>query len=222
MALAGIAGAAGTGEFVVPTAQDVNDISDFGAGDYAFSFSIDESDLVYTDGIVTSLSGGKVLALYGLYSGTEYYTNGFIVNVDDGAITLSVGRGTLSGLPSGDSALLPSTDFSISSDGVSGGAFMTDASVPLTLNIGQEYVIKNVHSIDGRNVMQSVSIYEAGNNAALATVNYKGNMAGGGDDATSQTIAVWGNAAYNVAPEPTTATLSLLALVGLAARRRRR
>ena len=218
--MAGVAFADGTGEFIVPTAQDVVSSDDFGAGDYTFSFSIDKADVVYTAAeTVSSLKGGEVLALYGTYSGTEYYTNGYVLDVIDGAITLSVGRGSLSGLPDGTSPLLPTTNFSISSDGVSGGLFMSDTNVPLTLEINQKYVIKSTHSIDGRSVMQSVSIYKDGSNDALATVNYKGNMSGG---KSSTKIAVWGNTSYNVTiPEPATATLSLLALAGLAARRRR-
>ena len=47
MALAGVAMADGTNEFNVPT------LGNFYAGDYCFSFTIDEADVIYTDGMIT-------------------------------------------------------------------------------------------------------------------------------------------------------------------------
>ena len=211
IALAGVAGAAGTGEFSVSTAGN------FYAGNYGFDFTIGAEDVTYNDGIIVTLNGGTVLALYGTYSGTEYYTNAFVFGVADGAITLSVGRGSLYGLPNSNSSILPTTGYTFGSDSSApdSGVFK-NGDTPLTLSVGTTYHINNV-VIDG---MQNVSIFQVGGSSeALATVVYKGNMSGGN---TSTVMSVWGNTVYNVVPEPATATLSLLALCGLAARRRRK
>ena len=226
MALAGISFGAGTGEFVVPTAQEgLKTNQDYAPGNYTFSFTIDEADVTYTEGVITALNGGSVLALMGNYSANNYESNGYVLGVDNGAITLSVGRGAMGGLSTGDSAISPTTTFTISTDGVSGGMLMAD-NAPVTLTLGTEYTIVNEYTVDGRTINQNVSIYVAGSSEVLASVTYKGNMNGG---TSGSTISVWGNAAYNVVaqptsivPEPATATLSLLALAGLAARRRRK
>ena len=225
MALAGVSFGAGTGEFVVPTAQEgIAQSDDYAPGNYTFSFTIDEADVTYTDGAITALNGGSVLALLGNASNADYQVNGYILGVESGAITLSVGRGAMNNTFS-DGAIYTGTSFTINGDGVSGGKFVTD-STPITLTLGTEYTIVNEYTVDGRNINQNVSIYVAGSSEVLASVTYKGNMNGG---TSGSTISVWGNAAYNVVaqptsivPEPATATLSLLALAGLAARRRRK
>ena len=218
MALAGVAMAAGTGEFYVPVSPS-NHVDDFGAGNYSFDFVIDSTDVTYVENAITSLKGGSVLALYaGSYSGGSYYTNGFVLGVTDGAITLTVGRGTLSGLPDSTSPILSTTNLSISQyDYQNGGMFASADGTPITLQVGKSYTIVNVSEVVANDIKQNVSLYVTGESTALATVTYKGNMFG-----KANTISVWGNATYNVVPEPTTATLSLLALCGLAARRRRR
>ncbi len=221
MALAGVASAAGTGEFVVPTGGA------FAAGDYAFRFTIDEDDVTFTDSVITSLNGGNVLAMYGLQNTGNYYTNGFVLNVENGSITLSVGRGAYANLNS-SSAISSSTTYTIANDGVSGGKVMAGES-PLTLQVGTQYevvssleIVSNPQTWDpnAKDLMQTVTIFEAGNyDSPLASIEYKGNMNGGTANTAMQ---VWGNSAYNVTvPEPATATLSLLALAGLCARRRR-
>ena len=217
-ALTGAAFGAGTGEFDVPTAAN------FYAGDYGFTFCIGEDDVTRNESnVITGLTSGNVLALYaGSYSGSQYYTNGFVFSVSGGAITLSVGRGTLSGLPSETSSIQTTTNFTIGSAAEDGGAITTTEGAALTLEIGKSYTIKNVVNTGvGVTNNQNISIFETGSDTVLGTIAYKGNMHGGN---AQTTMSVWGNTSYDVArlvPEPTTATLSLLALAGLAARRRR-
>ena len=218
MALAGVASAAGTGEFVVPTGGQ------FAAGDYAFRFTIDEADVTFADDIITSLNGGNVLAMYGTQNTGDYHTNGFVLNVENGSITLSVGRGKYANLDSTSSAISSSTTYTL----LDGGKLMNGES-PLTLQVGTQYEVVSTLTIvdapqswdaNAKDFMQTVTIFEAGSyDSPLASIKYKGNMNGGKADTEMQ---VWGNSAYNVTvPEPATATLSLLALAGLCARRRR-
>ena len=218
MALAGVAMADGTNEFNVPT------LGNFYAGDYCFSFTIDEADVIYTDGMITGLNGGKVLAIYGVYSGDNYKTNAFVLNVQDGAITLSAGRGSLSGVANSTAPITANTNYTFGTD--TGAPDYDHSDVGLT--VGTTYTIVNQTVVSGTNGMQNISIYAGDFNSALDTLVYKGNMTGGN---ANTTMATWGNTAYNVAnavvpapsiPEPATATLSLLALCGLAARRRRK
>lgn len=215
MALAGVAAA--DQDFVIPTA------SNFYAGNYTFDFLINKNDVIYDDTHqITGLTNGNVLALYyGTFSGDEHYSNGAIFTVSEGVITLSIGRaGSLANAWNAATStpiLKSDTSFTISSDGQSGGMFVDSSSKPITIEIGKTYTITN--TVDTRqNNNQSVSLWVEGKDEALATVKYKGNMSGGNENTVITSVL---NATYTV-PEPTTATLSLLALAGLAARRRRK
>ena len=212
MALAGVAMAAGTNEFVVPT------LGNFYAGDYSFSFTINADDVTYnTEDAITGLNGGKVLAVYGQYSGTNYYTNAFVLNVENGAITLSAGRGSLNGIANADAAITSNTGYTF------GSGTSDSATSDYALTIGTTYTIVNKTTVVGTTGTQNISIYANDFSTPLDTISYTGNMSGGNENTK---LVTWGNSAYNVAnatiPEPATATLSLLALAGLAARRRRR
>ncbi len=79
------------------------------------------------------------------------------------------------------------------------------------LETGVVYTVSNV----GADQSQTVTLTGGDINS---TVNYAGNMNGGDADTT---MTVTFNQTFAV-PEPATATLSLLALAGLAARRRRK
>ena len=224
MALAGVAMAA-------PNDLGITTGANFYAGDYAFTFKVAENQLSADD---TS----DVLGLYyGSFDSAAYCSNGFVLNynVESGAITLSVGRGSMGTVGTAQNpSITESTTFSINGDGVSGGTFDT------TLVVGQTYTVINVMGT-GDNT-SNVSLYAGSLNyntdgwyswtevdgsavqvpaVALATVSYKGNMNGGNAGTTMVSV---GNSAYDiqVIPEPATATLSLLALAGLAARRRRK
>ncbi|MBR1981903.1 MAG: PEP-CTERM sorting domain-containing protein [Akkermansia sp.] len=209
MAMASVACGVGTNEFYVPTAGN------YFAGDYSFTFTINEDDLISQDGIITGLKGGNVLAVYGNYSTGNYQTNAFVFNVQDGAITLSAGRGELSGIASGTSPITSSTAYTFGTD----TAAPDYATSDFELSVGTTYTIVNKTVVSGTNGMQNISIYAGDFTTPLDTIVYKGNMSNGNENSV---IATWGNTAYDVIPEPATATLSLLALAGLAARRRRR
>lgn len=214
MALAGVAAA--DQDFVIPTADN------FYAGDYTFDFLINKDDVIYDDTHqITGLTNGNVLAIYyGTFSGDDCNTNGAFFTVSEGVITLSIGRGSLANAwdTATETPILKSdTSFTISSEGVSGGMFVNSSSKPITIEIGKTYTITNTVDTNETN-NQSVSLWVEGKDEALATVKYKGNMYGGNENTDITSML---NATYTV-PEPTTATLSLLALAGLAARRRRR
>ncbi len=214
MAMASVA--MGANELNVPVAGS------FYGGDYAFSFTVTADQL-------SSTNTSDVLAAYwGDYNGYGgYNVNAYVLSTGEnvGAITLSVGDGTMASWGAGDT---------ITADTVF--TQQRGASFTTTLNVGETYSI----ICDGANQKQTVSLYagslvydtdgwyqwteadgEAVKQAAvvLETVTYNGNMNGSASQMTSV-----GNAAYKVQllPEPATATLSLLALAGLAARRRRK
>ena len=214
-----------------PNDLGITTADNFYAGDYAFTFTVAENQLSAED---TS----DVLGLYyGSFNANAYYSNGFVLNynVDSGAITLSVGRGSMGNVGTAQNpSITESTTFSINGDGVSGGTFAT------TLVVGQTYTLLNV--VGSGDTTCNVSLYAGSLNynvdgwyswsevdgaavltpaVALGTISYKGNMHGG--DASTTMVSV-GNSAYGIQiiPEPATATLSLLALAGLAARRRRK
>ena len=215
LALAGVAAAAQ--DFAIPTAAD------FYAGNYTFDFLINEDDVIYdATHQITGLTNGNVLAIYyGTFSGNEYNTNAAFFTVSEGVITLSIGRGSLANAWDSTTStpiLKSDTTFTISNDNVSGGMFVNSSSEPITIEIGKTYTITNAVKTNETTNNQSVSLWVEGNDVALATVNYKGNMYGGGANTVMTSML---NATYTV-PEPTTATLSLLALAGLAARRRRK
>ena len=212
MALAGVA--LGANELNVPVGGN------FCGGDYAFSFTV-------TADLLSSTNTSDVLAAYwGNYNGHGgYNVNAYVLSTNEGAITLSVGDGTMANWGAGDT---------ITADTVF--TEQRGASFTPYLNVGETYSI----ICDGSDGNQTVRLYEgslvydtdgwyqwteadgeAVKQAAvvLDTVVYNGNMNGSAPQMSSV-----GNAAYKVQvlPEPTTATLSLLALAGLAARRRRK
>ena len=205
LALSGMAMAAAPNELGIASGGN------FWGGDFTLTFTLNEGALSATDTT-------DVLALYwGTFSTGEYYSNGITLTwSSDEAVALYIGDGSMGGVgSSADSAqITESTTFS----GSRGATFST------TLTMGETYTLKNVGG-DGN---QTVSLY-AGTDvtgAALGTVTYNGNMNGGNADTTMGSVV---NSQYAYVPtpapsvpEPTTATLSLLALAGLAARRRRK
>ncbi len=116
-----------------------------------------------------------------------------LTNTVDG-ITLGVGRGNGTTYYNGES---------ISTFGT-------------TLSVGTIYSVTSSGGSGGQNL----SLYEGADTTgtAIATLRYNANMTDGGASTIMNTSF---NKTFTI-PEPTTATLSLLALAGLAARRRRK
>ena len=198
MALAGVAAAAPNDLGIAPGGN-------FWGGDFTLTFTLNEGALSADDTT-------DVLALYwGTYSSANYNSNGITLTwASDDAVTLYIGDGAMSNV--GESADVAAISEATTFNGGRGATFTT------TLSMGETYTLKNV----GGNGNQTVSLYAGASatGAALETVSYNGNMNGGNADTEMGSVV---NAQYAVAvPEPTTATLSLLALAGLAARRRRK
>ncbi len=175
----------------------------FWAGDFAFTFTIDSLDDL--------TAGGELLAAYGVYSGSAYYTNGFeVVSSGDGFV-LTVGNGSLSGVADDNANITSSSAY----------AFVDDSTrydtTNVVLSFATTYTVKNV----GADQSQTVKLYKGED--LIDTLVYNGNMSGG-----NESTSIWsvGNSAYNVSPIPEPSVFGLLAGLGALAlvgtRRRRR
>ena len=199
MALVGAACAA-------PNDLNIAPGGNFWGGDFTLSFTLNE-------GVLGAGDTTDVLALYwGTFTDANYNSNGITLTwASDKDVTLYIGDGAMSNV--GDSADVAKITEATTFTGGRGATFNTK------LEMGKTYTLVNV----GGNSNQSVSLYSGLDTsvAALETVTYNGNMNGGNADTTMGSLV---NSQYAVpaVPEPTTATLSLLALAGLAARRRRK
>ena len=227
IALMTLAGVASANVYDVPTVST----DGFYAGNYVFNFTITEANVNYDEnGVITSLEGSPVLTYYyvTITNTDSPHANAFVLGVQDGAITLSVGRGGLADSWANNTYVIKAdTTFTFyvqnSSDVVSSGTFSTVSSdshttTPVTLQVGQSYTITNTVTAGATN-NQTVQLWITGSDTALASVTYTGNMNVGGTGNANPMIVVC-NSAYTIIPEPATATLSLLALAALAARRR--
>ena len=138
---------------------------------------------------------GTVLAFYrGNAINDSVGYNAIVLGGSDDALTLTVGRGKANNTVDNATDIGAGTTFT----------FTDNVTFTTTIQKGVEYTL----TVDGGDQAMTPTLSWDGGSETLAS--YKGNMNG--------------NAAlYSVAiPEPTTATLSLLALAGLAARRRRK
>ncbi len=197
LAMASVASAADY-TFTVPVKDK------FYAGDFSFQFMIHSADDV--------ASTGTVLASYYGVSSNDPDMNRFVLTKDaDGAITLTAGR-------------CDDTDNASTWYGNSEIDYVTFSA---KLEVGKIYTLSNVGNNqwnDGDVKWNNFSADWSGQAVTLTggsittpeTLHYRGNMNGSAEKMTTsfnQTFAV---------PEPATATLSLLALAGLASRRRRK
>ena len=210
MALAGIA----SGEAATTITAEFSDLprwaKNFHSDDYSLTFTL--------SGDFTLENSGTVLAAYW---GTEAMTstwgaNGIVLsNGTNGALTLTVGRGKLTGLDGTgweDYAVTTSTSFTFAGDKAANGnpssAVFTDA-----IQLGVTYTLSVT---GGEHAMTPTLSWSGGE---IKGVTFTGNMAGNPPEGKNIIASVNPG---KVIPEPTTATLSLLALAGLAARRRRK
>ncbi len=191
-AISGVA-AAEDYTFAVPTGGN------YYGGDFSFTFTIPSADLIGAD---------TMLAYYRPNSDSNNPdSNIFMLHNTDGAITLTVGRGDL----------MANGTFS---------AWYGSDNKTFTTTLQQDVV----YTISSKGADQSQTVTLSADGMTSESVNYAGNMNGGGNGGTNP-IVTYFNQDFAVKtseggsdniPEPTTATLSLLALAGLAARRRRK
>ena len=198
MALAGIACGANTIDAAfttVPTTEN-----NFWSDDYVFTFTLAEEYDIATSG-----------AVLGAYWGTQKNNNGddpglsanaIYLTENNGALTLNLGDGRLSSILGSTGTL----DYTISFTNGRGTSFSD-----VTIQKGVTYTL----SVGGASQSMTPTLTWDGGSATAAA--YNGNMNG-----YTATMNYGVSSGISTVPEPTTATLSLLALAGLAARRRRK
>ena len=194
MALAGVASAA--------TVWDDTTMApggNFYAGAFDFTFVLDEA-------LPTSTQ-----YLLGYYA-EPAASGGFAANVF--TLNYNAGNGLTLSLDRVDSVTLTDGDIS-SVNTIKNSSTFAGTSGAYVLGAGTY----TVDYLGGTNGSAAADLYLDGTKVASFTGGNH-NMNGGGPNGTA-TLNVKVNSAY-VVPEPTTATLSLLALAGLAARRRRK
>ncbi len=179
---------------------------DLFAGPFTLTFTLEETFAVTGD--------YDILAAYYQVNGSSYNVNAFQLN-SNGTLTLNRG-GALSATTLTNDVTTGTSDSS---------TFTIDGETAYTLGAGS-YTLKY---LGGTNGSAAADLYL--NDVKVASFT-GGNHNMNGTQQGGNTITLQTNDSYNVVatnypgmptiPEPTTATLSLLALAGLAARRRRR
>ncbi len=165
------------------------------SGDYTFTFTLLEN--------YTMEEFGTVLGFYrGSAINDTYGYNAIVLGGSDTALTLTVGRGCASDTVDDATGIDADTTFT----------FQDKATFTTTIEKGVEYTL----TVTGASGAMTPTLTWNGGTETLAS--YNGNMNG---NAAFTNVVNPGVIEITV-PEPTTATLSLLALAGLAARRRRK
>lgn len=205
IALMALAGVATAEDYTMQVLADVVAINDYDitaggnlyAGKFTLTFVIEEG---------TAVSGDyDIIAAYYQVNGGSYNVNAFQLNSDG---TLSLNRG---------GALSSTTLTNDTTTGTQDKSVFKSEGVAYTLAAGT-YTIEY---LGGTNGSAAADLYLDGVKVAGFT---GGNHNMNGAQNGGLTLALKTNDSYKAAmvPEPATATLSLLALAGLAARRRRK
>lgn len=186
---------------------------------YTFDFAIESSD---------DLHNGTVLALmYYSFSTGGDLVNGLKFQVDNvtQAITLFAGQGSMREAYNNQKQvpeISSSTVFTEGSAAERRSVFLDSDSVAVVLSRDIAYRVEATKGTFGTHEgWQSLTLSQInvdGTTTLLGTAGFNGNVNGGGGGTVAMNSLF--NSAY-MTPEPATATLSLLALAGLAARRRR-
>lgn len=186
---------------------------------YTFDFAIESSD---------DLQNGTVLALmYYTFSTGGDLVNGLKFQVDNEtqAITLFAGQGSMREAYNNQKQvpeISSSTVFTEGSAAERRSVFLDSDSVAVVLSRDIAYRVEATKGTFGTHEgWQSLTLSQInvdGTTTLLGTAGFNGNVNGGNGGAAPMNSLF--NSAY-MTPEPATATLSLLALAGLAARRRR-
>ena len=207
MALAGVAAAQTT---ITSTWVDLpNTVENFYSGDYVFTFMLDDT--------FTLADSGSVLGVYyGKNATADAGACGIVLGGTDGALTLSVGRGNTSKAPS-NAVVEVDTTFTFNTSYDSGNGNPNKITFANTIETGVLYTL----SVTGGNHNMVATLTWDGQTGTPESLAYSGNMVEGNKNQFMNYAKNNGIAVVSV-PEPTTATLSLLALAGLAARRRRK
>ena len=172
------------------------------SGDYTFQFTLNEQ--------YTIADSGSVLGFYrGNAVNDGYGYNGFVLSETNGVLTLTLGRGRANNTLAEGTGIGANTTF----------AFGTDASATnsVVFSTAIEKGVTYTVTVKGNDGIMTPTLSWEGGEEAL-TSGYKSNMNGN----AALTCVVNPGVALTIVPEPATATLSLLALAGLAARRRRK
>ena len=167
--------------------------NDFYSADYTLTFTL--------DALYTLEKSGSVLGFYrGSAVNDSHGYNAIVLGGSDDALTLTVGRGR---------AFAP-VDNATGIDAGTTFTFQDSVTFTTAIQKGVTYTL----SVAGANKAMTPTLTWDGGSETLAS--YNGNM--NGNAAITSAL----NPGTITIPEPTTATLSLLALAGLAARRRRK
>lgn len=195
MALAGMASA---------DIQDFDTLN-FGTGtfatDYSFSFMIEPTDSITDYGSIVAYYGGSnYQSTYGsnVFQIAEVTAEGST----EVTYTLTLGVGTMNG------GLTASSDIQKST----GVNYYRNKMFAEVLKTGVVYTVTGANGKD-----QSIDVTLSWEGGSETITGFNGNMNGNNGTTWSRV-----NDGYAVVPEPATATLSLLALAGLAVRRRRK
>ena len=203
MALAGVAAAATEVDTISASYTNLVRKGECYADSFTFTFTL-------TDDYSLEESGA-VLGFYrGSDPGNDYGYNAIVLGGSDDALTLTVGRGKASNTVNDATGISADTTFT----------FQDNYTFATTIQKGVEYTIsftlKEEPNQWGGIAGLLTPVLTWGDSGSESGTQYNGGMNG---DAAF-TVAV--NSGTITIPEPTTATLSLLALAGLAARRRRK
>ena len=170
------------------------------SGDYVLTFTLAQD--------YTLQHGGSVVAFYrGSATNDTYGYNAITLGGTNEALTLTIGRGRVNNTLNNATGIDANTTFTPTGSAEDSVTFATTITkgVAYTLSVtgGDQSMTPTLSWVDAEGITQS-----------LTANSYNGNMNGN----AALTYVV--NTEY--IPEPATATLSLLALAGLAARRRRK
>ena len=169
----------------------------FWSADYVLTFTLAQD--------YTLQHGGSVVAFYrGSDANNDYGYNAITLGGTDEALTLTVGRGRAQNTLNNATGIGANTTFT----------YQDKVTFETTIAKGVEYTL-SVAGATGAMTPTLSWVDAEGIAQSLTAASYNGNMNG---HQTNMVTAV--NTEY--IPEPATATLSLLALAGLAARRRRK
>ncbi len=206
LAMASVASAAdvtsSTGFFA---GEDSTTMSNLSVGTYAESYE-------FTFTLECSLSADTLVAAYWHGSHTDNGAHAFVI--DSETMTLKVGLGSFGSTIGSINNREDLNTWTWTSYADDASAYSRVGTFDTTLTVGTTYTV-SLTSNTAKKQTATLSWIDADNVAQTATAQYDGRMNGDASWAGSGVVT-------KVVPEPTTATLSLLALAGLAARRRRK